>query len=73
MSHRKPPESVAIKRRNIAGCWPNECKCGLRMEFRYGPGATVQERAEGAYRACACGEKVTAKTVMRNRAGHSET
>ena len=73
MSHRKPPASVREKRLAYSGVWPNRCKCGETMQFAYGPGKTVQERAAGAFRLCPCGTKVTASDVMRNRMGHSET
>ena len=74
MSHLRPPESVRAKRLAMAGCWPTWCPdCQSVMQFAYGPGQTVQDRAAGAYRRCECGRKVTAHEVMRGRTGHSET
>ena len=42
------------------------------MEFKYGPGKTVQARAARAYRQCPEGHVTTASDVMRSRKGNIE-
>ena len=47
---------VAAAIRSCTKYWPNSCRCGLPMEFRFGP-------AGAAWRECAIGHKVTARDV----------
>jgi hypothetical protein len=50
------PAQVAAAIKRGVRYWPNSCKCGLPMQFRFGPGGA-------AWRECAIGHKVTARDV----------
>jgi hypothetical protein len=72
MTSRTPTAEARRRKLEACGLWPNFCRCGLPMEFLYGPGPTVEARAARAYRQCPAGHVTTASDVMRSRKGTIE-